>query len=76
MIARFLDRQIDTLKGVKTQREIVGEMGYEKPNIISMFKSGQVRVPLDKIPALARAIEIDTADLFRLAVETILAGIG
>lgn len=31
-IAIYLDKQIDALKGVKTQREIAAEIGYEKPN--------------------------------------------
>jgi|SRR5579871_6429527 len=68
-VATFIDRQIDTLKGVKTQRQIAAEIGYDKPNMISMFKRGEVRVPLEKIPALAKAIEADPSHLFRLALE-------
>jgi hypothetical protein len=68
-IAKFLDHQIDTLKGVKTQREIAVEIGYDKPNMISMFKRGEVKVPLDKIPLLAKAVQADPAHLFRLALE-------
>jgi len=68
-IAKFLDHQIDTLKGAKTQREVAAEIGYDKPNMISMFKRGEVRVPLNKIPALAKAINADPAHLFRLALE-------
>ena len=51
-IAKYIDKKIDELKGVKTQREIAAEIGYEMPNIISMFKRGESRVPLDKIPLL------------------------
>ncbi len=68
-IAIYLDKKIDELKGVKTQREIASEIGYEKPNMISMFKRGEVKVPLDKIPLLARAINADPGHLFRLALE-------
>ena len=75
-IAKYLDRHIDTLKGVKTQREIAAEIGYEKPNMISMFKRGEVRVPLDKIPLLAKAIDADPAHLFRLALEQYWPGLG
>ena len=35
------------------------------PNIISMFKSGETRVPLAKVPALARALGLDAAILLR-----------
>jgi transcriptional regulator with XRE-family HTH domain len=68
-IAKYLDRQIETLKGIKTQREIAAEIGYDKPNMISMFKRGEVRVPLEKIPALAKALHVDAGHLFRLALE-------
>src|SRR5271157_5534513 len=68
-IAKYLDRRIDNLKGVKTQREIAVEIGYEKPNMISMFKRGETKVPLDKIPLLAKALHVDPAHLFRMAME-------
>jgi hypothetical protein len=68
-IAQYLTRQIDALQGVKSQREIAFEIGYDKPNLISMFKRGESKVPLDKIPALARSIKVDPAHLFRLALE-------
>lgn len=68
-IAVYLAKQIDALSSIKSQREIAQEMGYTKGNIISMFKTGEVKVPLDKIPALAKAINVDPAFLFRLAME-------
>src|SRR5580704_11911538 len=68
-IAKYLDKQIDALKGVKTQREIAAEIGYDKPNMISMFKHAEVKAPLDKIPSLAKALHVDPAHLFRLALE-------
>ena len=37
--------------------------------MISMFKRGEVRVPLDKIPLLAKALHVDPGHLFRLALE-------
>jgi len=41
-IAKYLDKQIEALKSVKTQRQIAADIGYEKPNIVSMFKLGSV----------------------------------
>jgi hypothetical protein len=55
-VAKYIDKKIDELKGVKTQREIAAEIDYDKPNMISMFKRGEARVPLDKIPLLAKAL--------------------
>ena len=34
-----------------------------------MFKRGETRVPLEKIPALANALKVDPGHLFRLALE-------
>lgn len=68
-ISRYLTKQIDALSGVKSQRTIALELGYKKPNIISMFKSGTAPIPLDKIPPLARSLHVDAAHLFRLALQ-------
>lgn len=68
-IADYLSKTIDALSSIKSQREIAAEIGYEKPNMVSMFKRGEAKVPLDKIPALAKALNVDPAFLFRLAME-------
>jgi transcriptional regulator with XRE-family HTH domain len=68
-VAKYIDKKIDELKGVKTQREIAQEAGYEMANIISMFKRGESRVPLNKIPLLSKALGVDPAHMFRLALE-------
>ncbi|TJZ90261.1 hypothetical protein FA743_15965 [Paracoccus gahaiensis] len=38
-------------------------------NLISMFKSGASKIPLDRVPALARALETDPGFLMCLARE-------
>lgn len=43
----------------KTQREIAQELGFSKPNFVSMMKTGETRVPIDRIPALAAACGAD-----------------
>lgn len=68
-IAKFLSKQIDTLAGYKTQREIAAAVGYDKPNMLSMLKRGETRVPIQKIPLLARALEVEPSFLFKLAME-------
>lgn len=52
----------------KTQREIAEECGFEKPNIITMFKNGSTKVPINRIGPLAIAIGADPAHLLRLAM--------
>jgi transcriptional regulator with XRE-family HTH domain len=68
-LARYLTTQIDAISDEKSQREIAAEIGYEKPNMISMFKRGEAKVPLDKIPGLAKALHVDPAHMLRLAME-------
>ena len=68
-MAHYLTKRIEALSGIKNQREIAAEIGYDKPNMISMFKRGETKVPLDKIPLLAKALHVDPAHLFRLAME-------
>ena len=68
-MAQFLDKKIDGLKGEVSQRDIATALGYERANLISMFKTGESKVPLDKIPALAKAIKVDPAHLMRLGLE-------
>lgn len=71
-MARFLERRIQELqdrKDPKSQRQIAQEAGFNRPNIISMMKTGESKVPLDRVPALARALEVDMRHLFRLALE-------
>jgi hypothetical protein len=50
----------------KTQSQISLEMGYEKPNMITMIKKGTTRVAFVKVPALADALGVDKAALLRL----------
>ncbi len=52
----------------KTQREIAAECGFETPNIITMFKNGSTKVPLNRIGALAKALDADPAYMLRLAM--------
>ena len=68
-MAKYLDRQIEALKGEVSQRDIAVKLGYPKSNIISMFKTGDAKVPLDKIPALAEALHVDVGHLMRLGLE-------
>jgi len=68
-MAKFLSRKLTELKGEKTATEIARSLGYNQGNLISMFKRGEAKVPLDKIPALAKALNVDIAHLMRLGLE-------
>ena len=52
-----------------THREIAARLGYNRSNIVTMFKKGDTPVPINKIPAFALVFEVDAAWLMRLARE-------
>jgi transcriptional regulator with XRE-family HTH domain len=66
-VADYLTKAIE-LSG-KTQREVAREVGYEKPNVVSMMKQGQTRIPLEKAPLFARACGVDPTFFLRLVLE-------
>ncbi len=51
-----------------TQREIADRVGFKSPNIITMLKKGDTRVPLNRIPALAQALGMDERDFLITAI--------
>lgn len=52
----------------KSQRDIAQEAGFERPNVISMMKAGDMKVPIERAPALARACGADPAAFTRLVM--------
>ena len=52
----------------KTQKVIAREVGIPRPNVLSMMKLGQCKVPIDRIPALAKACGVPAAPLLKVAL--------
>ena len=52
-----------------TQREIATMAGYDKPNVISMMKTGITKVPINKIPVLAKACGVDEKHMLRVVMQ-------
>jgi len=65
----FLQKRIAELKPRKTQTEIAMEAGFKQPTMLANIKGGTSRLPLDRVPALAKALDCDPARLFQLAFE-------
>lgn len=65
-VAQFLTKAIKA--SGKTQSEICTDIGYSKPNIITMLKQGKTKVPLDKIGPLSRSLGVDGRDFFRIVL--------
>jgi hypothetical protein len=68
-LTQFLEKRILELRPRKSQLEIATEAGFINANVLSMIKSGTSKLPLDRVPALARALGCDPKRLFIMAVE-------
>lgn len=68
-LAKYLERRIAELRPVKSQIAIAAEAGFRQPNMLAMIKNGSTKLPLDRAPGLARALDCDAAMLFRMALE-------
>ncbi len=58
-VAKYLAKMIELSE--KTQKQIAHEVGYDRPNVLSMMKQGLIKVPVNRAPTLARALNIDPA---------------
>ncbi len=58
-VAEFLADKIGAID--KTQREIAEACGFDNPNIITMFKNGHTKLPINRIAPLAKALDVDHA---------------
>jgi len=52
------------------QREVARACGFLRPNIVSMIKSGETRLPLERLGAMARILDVDPAALFSVWMAT------
>ncbi|RHZ94310.1 XRE family transcriptional regulator [Cereibacter sphaeroides] len=67
-LVQYLEKRILEMRPV-TQNEIAMRTGFTNPNMLAMIKSGATKLPLDRAPALAQALEADEAYVLRLALE-------
>ncbi len=56
-VHEYIEKQL-YLSG-KSQREVADALGYKNQNIISVFKNGKSKVPVNKVGALATVLGID-----------------
>lgn len=68
-LTQFLTKRILELRSIKSQGDIASEAGFVNVNMLSIIKSGGTRLPIDRVPALAKALDTDPRRLLQLAVE-------
>lgn len=73
-LTKYLQKRILELRPKKTQNSIASEAGFVNPNMLTMIKVGRVKLPLDRVLALAKALECDPVMLFMMAFEQLGGG--
>ncbi len=68
-LAVFVRARIAELGPTKTQTDLARDAGFVNVNMLSMIKTGQSKLPLDRVAALARALDTDPRHLWLLALE-------
>jgi hypothetical protein len=68
-LAKFIAKRILELAPRKSQVEIAAAAGFNTPNVLSMIKGGTTKLPLDRVPALAAALETDPKHLFLITLD-------
>ncbi len=68
-LAAYLEKRILELRPRKSQAEIAAETGFFSPNMITMLKTGASKLPLHRVPSLAKALDCDPRMLFTLALQ-------
>lgn len=69
LTARLIADRVRDLSHRKTQAEIASEAGFANANMMTFLKNGRNKVSLDRVPSLAKALEVDPAMLMRLALD-------
>lgn len=67
-VADYIGAQLAHLPPGVSQKDVAEAIGYSKPNILVMIKSGDTKLPINKAPALAKALGIDPLHLTRMAL--------
>jgi len=65
-VAEYIKQQIALSD--KSQKDISREAGFSTPNNISMIKDGITKLPINRIPSIAKALNIDPVHLLRMTM--------
>lgn len=65
-VAQFISHRIQVIG--KSQTEIAHEVGFDRPNMITMIKQGKTKLPMAKIGPMAIALEADPVALMKLCM--------
>ena len=68
--AASLEEQIEAGQAALgvTDRHLCDALGWERGIVLTMIKAGTMRLPLNKVPALAAVLSLDASELLRSAM--------
>lgn len=66
-LAKLLEQHTDWSR--LSRKEIAEAVGFKNPNMITMIKQGDAKLPIDKAPAMARVLGLDPWMFFEMALE-------
>lgn len=72
-MAVWLNENLEALTSM-TNEELADRLGYQRPNIISMWRTGRTRVPLDRLPELADILGVNLGHLLMLWMDQYATG--
>ena len=58
-LARLVTARLEDISFHKSQREVADDVGFANRNMLSLIKSGQTKLSLDRVPAMAKALSLD-----------------
>lgn len=65
-VAKYISQQLQICG--KSQIEVANDLGYENPNVITMFKQGKTKLPIVKVKLLANSLGVDPIFLLKLVM--------
>lgn len=68
-LSKLVSKKIEDLKGIKTQKEIAEEVGFKSVNMITMLKTGEAKLAIERAVSLAKALEADPRQMLIMAME-------
>lgn len=66
-VAEFITHHVEA--SPKTQKRIAEEAGFPRSNVLSMIKTGETKMPLARVPALAAALGVDELEFLSLCLK-------
>lgn len=71
-VAEFIDGLLNN-RGL-TDVEVARQLGYENPKVVRLMREGQVKIPLEKVPALADMVDVARDVLMNICLQEYMPG--